>query len=75
MSCLAIWTHYKQRQRDRVESLQRRAIKLILNSHDYELYCVIYDIEPIAVRLDNLAQQLFQKVCDGNDCVNYIIIA
>jgi hypothetical protein len=33
-------------QRDRLESLQRRALKLISNSCDYELYCVTYDIEP-----------------------------
>jgi len=36
-------------QRDRVELLQWRAIELISDSHDYELYCVIYDNEPIAV--------------------------
>jgi len=60
-------------QRDRVDSLQRRAIKLISNSHDYELYCVIYDTGPVAVRLDNLAQQFFHKICDSNDCIKYIV--
>ena len=60
-------------QRDRLESLQRRALKLISNSHDYELHCVIYDIEPIAVRLDNLARQFFHKICCSNDCGNYLL--
>jgi hypothetical protein len=41
-------------QRDRLESLQRRAIKMITNSNDYELQCALYGIELIGVRLDNL---------------------
>jgi len=35
-------------------SVIKRAIKLISDSHDYELHCFIYDIEPIAVRLGSL---------------------
>jgi len=63
-----VWQSWlRNEQRDRVELLQWRAIKRISNSHDYELYWVIYDIEPIAVRLDNLAQQFFHKICDSND--------
>ena len=60
-------------QRDRLESLQRRAIKLISGSQDYEFYCCIYQIEPIKVRLDNLAQQFFHKICDSNNYINYIL--
>lgn len=60
-------------QRDRLESLQRRALQIISNSHDYELYCAIYDIEPIAVRLDNLARLFFDKICRSNDCINYLL--
>ena len=60
-------------QRDRLESLQQRALKLISNSYDYELYCVLYDIEPIAVRLDNLARQFFYKICRSTDCINYLL--
>jgi len=56
MHALSVNRDCTNEQRDRFESLQRRAIKRISNSHDYELYCVIYDNEPIAVRLDNLAQ-------------------
>ena len=36
-------------QRDRLESIQRRALKLIFSSLDYELYCALYNIEPISV--------------------------
>jgi len=47
------------------KSLQRRAIKMISNSHDS---CAIY-----AVKLDNLAQQFFHKICDINVCINYTL--
>ncbi len=60
-------------QRDRLESLQRRALKLIFNSLDYELYCALYNIEPISVRLDNLACSFFRKICRDNDCLNYLL--
>jgi hypothetical protein len=46
-------------QRERLESLQRRALRLISGSLDYEFFCCVYEIEPIAVRLDNLAKSFF----------------
>ncbi len=60
-------------QRDLLESLQRRAVKLISGSQDYEFYCCIYLIEPIIVRLDSLAQQFFHYICDSNNCINHIL--
>jgi hypothetical protein len=41
-------------QRDRLESIQQWALRLISGSSDYEMQCVLFDIEPIGVRLDNL---------------------
>jgi hypothetical protein len=58
---------------DRLESLQRRALKLISSSNDYELYCALYDTEPFAVRLDNLVRLFFSKICRTNDCANYLL--
>ena len=46
-------------QRDRLESIQRRALRLIPGSSDYEMQCALFDIEPIGVRLDNLARSFF----------------
>ena len=60
-------------QRERLESLQRRALRLISGSLDYEFFCCVYEIEPIGVRLDNLAKSFFLKICDDNDCINYIL--
>jgi hypothetical protein len=60
-------------QRDRLESLQRRALQLISDSHNHEMCCDIYDTESIAVRLDNLARLFFHKICRESDCVNYLL--
>jgi hypothetical protein len=46
-------------QRDRLESVQRRSLRLISGSSDYEVQYVLFDIEPIGVRLDNLARSVF----------------
>jgi hypothetical protein len=59
--------------RDRLESLQRRAIKMITNSNDCELQCALYGIELIGVRLDNLARLFFNRICNNNDCLHYLI--
>jgi hypothetical protein len=56
----AVWqSGLTNEQRDRPESLQRRSLQLISNSHDYAR--PIYDFEPIATRLDNLARLFFHK--------------
>ncbi len=43
-------------QRSRLESIQRRALHIISGSLDYEPNCVLYDIETISARLDNLTR-------------------
>jgi hypothetical protein len=60
-------------QRDRLESIQRRALRLISGSSDYEMQCALFDIEPIAVRLDNLARSFFHRICDPVDCIHHLL--
>ena len=60
-------------QRDRLESIQRRALRLISGSSDYEMQCALFDIEPIGVRLDNLARSFFCHICDPVDCLHYLL--
>lgn len=60
-------------QRNRLESIQRRAVRIISGSSDYELYCVLYELEPIAVRLDRLAQTTFLRLCNPSDCLHRLI--
>ena len=62
-------------QRHQLELIQRRALRIISGSPDYELYCVLYDIDPISVRLDNLARSMFQRLCRPDDCLHNIIPA
>jgi hypothetical protein len=60
-------------QRNRLESIQRRAICIISGSSDYELYCTIYGIEPLGVRLDELTKSMFNRICRSNDCLHVIL--
>jgi hypothetical protein len=60
-------------QRRRLEDLQRRALRIISSSVDYELYCVLYNIEPVSVRLNELAKSFFHRICTPGDCVNRLI--
>jgi ribonuclease P/MRP protein subunit RPP40 len=60
-------------QRDRLESLQRHAIKMITNSNDYELQCALYGIQLIGVRLDSLARSIFNRIRNNHDCLHYLI--
>ena len=62
-------------QRDRLESIQRRALHIISGSSDYELNCVLHDIEPIRVRLDNLTRSFLQRILSRDDCLNHILAA
>jgi hypothetical protein len=68
---LAIWVTVEQR--DRLESVQRRALHLISGSTDNEAQCVLLDIEPMCVSIDNLARSFFHRICDPADCLNYLL--
>jgi ribonuclease P/MRP protein subunit RPP40 len=62
-------------QLDKLENIQRRAIRIISGSNDYEFNCVIYSIELISVRLDNLSRKFFTKICRPSDCLRTILPA
>ena len=57
-------------QRSRLESIQRRALHIISGSLDYEPNCVLYDIETISARLDNLTRSFFKRISGSDDCLN-----
>ena len=62
-------------QLTRLENLQRRAVKIITGSTDYEFICTVKSIELISVRLNNLAHKFFIKICRPNDCLHSILPA
>ena len=62
-------------QRDRLESIQRRAVAIITGSSDYEFHCVALDIQPVSVRLDALARSFFRCIDRPDDCLNRLLPA
>jgi ribonuclease P/MRP protein subunit RPP40 len=49
-------------QKDRLETIQRRALLTGTGSSDYESQCVLSNLEPITVRLDNLSRSFFNRL-------------
>jgi hypothetical protein len=62
-------------QRSRLENIQRRALRIISGSADYELYCALYSIEPVFVRLNELAKSFFHHICNPEDILNRLLPA
>ena len=60
-------------QRERLESVQRRALRIISGSTDYELQCAVLDVDPVIVRLDSLTRSFFERICRPNDCLYRLI--
>jgi hypothetical protein len=60
-------------QHERIEAVQRRALRIISGSKDYDLQCAIYDIEPLSIRLRNLSKSFFDRICQPSDCLHYLL--
>ena len=57
-------------QRELIESVQRRAFKIIFNSNDYEFFCAVHNVEPMRFRLDSLSRRFYRKVsAKPSDCL------
>ena len=62
-------------QLSKLENLQRRAIKIIFGSRDYDFYYTVYSIELIKERLDSQARKFFFKMCSLHDCLHSLLPA
>jgi ribonucleases P/MRP protein subunit RPP40 len=62
-----------EEHRQRLEAIQRRAFRIISGSTDYELQCVINDIEPVSVRLQNLTRSFFDRINEEHDCLHWLL--
>ena len=62
-------------QRGRLETIQRRALYIISGSldYDYELSCVLFDIETVSTRLETLTRSFFERISSPVDCLNYLL--
>jgi hypothetical protein len=62
-----------EEHRQRLEAIQRRAFRIISGSTDYDLQCVVYDIEPVSVRLQNLTRSFFDRINEKHDCLHWLL--
>ena len=60
-------------QTRQLECIQNRALYIITGSNDYDLQCVLLDIEQIPVRLERLARDFFQKICQPDSCLRGLL--
>ena len=62
-----------EQHRQRLEAIQRRAFRIISGSTDYDLQCVVYDIEPVSIRLQNLTRSFFDRINVEHDCLHWLL--
>ena len=62
-----------EEHRQRLEAIQRRAFRIISGSTDYDLQCVVYDIEPVSIRLQNLTRSFFDRINEKHDCLHWLL--
>jgi hypothetical protein len=62
-----------EEHRQRLEAIQRRALRIISGSTDYEFQCVIYDMESVSVRLQNLTKSFFDRINVKHDCLHWLL--
>ena len=67
-------------QSNRIESFQKRALKIIYNDftpsdNAYDLNCIVTDLPQLADRREQLTKGQFVKMADTDNCLNYLLPA
>ena len=73
-ACPAWQSSLTKQQMNELESVQRRAVNIISADNDYDFYCVLYQLEYVSTRLDNLARNFFMKTLNPTDCISNLYI-
>ena len=65
-------------QSNRIESFQKRALKIIYNDftsddNAYSYNCILADLPQLADRREQLTRRLFVKMADTDNCLNYLL--
>jgi hypothetical protein len=60
-------------QRDRIETIQRRALRIISGSNDYEFQCAVHNIELLSTRLQSLSKSFYERICRPDDCLHFLL--
>jgi hypothetical protein len=76
-ACPAWQSSLNGNQRNKLEAIQKRALRIISgynNDLTYENLCALYNIETINFRLDLLTRSFFyNKICGPNDCLHWLL--
>jgi hypothetical protein len=76
-ACPAWQSSLNEDQRNRLEAIQKRALRIISGYNtdsSYETQCMLYGINSINFRLDLLTRSFFfNKVCQPNDCLHRLL--
>ena len=67
-------------QSNRIESFQKRALKIIYNDftpacNAYDINCIVADLPQLAYRREQLTKRRFVKMADIDNCLNYLLPA
>ena len=67
-------------QSNRIESFQKRALKIIYNDftpgdNAYDINCIVADLPQLADRREQLTKRQFVKMADTDNCLNYLLPA
>ena len=76
MIALHAWhTSLTQQQTRQIESIQKRALRIVFNSNciDYENFRIIHQLQTLAERRTELCKSFFDKnVLDEKSCLHYL---
>jgi hypothetical protein len=64
---------FKSVVRDRIETIQRRALRIISGSNDYEFQCAVHNIELLSTRLQSLSKSFYERICRPDDCLHFLL--
>jgi len=77
-ACAAWHSSLTAEQTNRIESFQKRALKIIYNDfisgdNAYALNCIVAGLPQLADRREQLTKRQFVKKADTDNCLNYLL--
>lgn len=62
-------------QKQQIESVQKRAFRIISGTIDYDYYCAcsLFDVELLTSRLETIAKSFYIKISNSNDCIHHLL--
>jgi len=74
-ACVVWHSSITAKQRDQLEEIQRRAVRVIFgNEVDFEIIAIIHDIPLLADRHDRQTRQIFIAMHDSSHCLYRLLL-